>query len=188
MSPCCSRTHASYRAQAPSASTCDSRIGGHAPIASSPFTNANGCPARKSALPEHVNPISSFGMPDRFRASSTTGMRISTSLWTRSRRTLVCANDTTATSRIEQPLQHLFDGNVRLVDRPEVLDRFHVRSALLRLDPYRLHSHSHAHVAGLDLLEEVIDRDVRAIQKDQAVDVRDRDGTGERHVHDAERR
>ena len=46
MSPCCSRTHASYIAQAPSISTCDSRIGGHAPTASRPDTNANGAPAR----------------------------------------------------------------------------------------------------------------------------------------------
>src|SRR5207248_6520142 len=116
-------------------------------IASSPFTNANGCPARKSALPEHVNPISSFGIPERFLASSTTGIRISTSLWTRSRLTEVCANDTTATSRIEQPLEDLFHGHVGFVDRFEVLDRLHVRSALLRLDPHRLHPHPHTDLA-----------------------------------------
>ena len=46
MSPCCSRTHASYSAQAPSISTCDSEIGGHAPVASRLLTNANGAPAR----------------------------------------------------------------------------------------------------------------------------------------------
>src|SRR5919198_2872712 len=127
MSPCWSLTHASYSAHAPSASTCDSRIGGHAPIASSPFTNANGCPARKSALPEQVNPISSFGIPERSRAASTTGMRISTSLCSRSLRTTDCANDTIATSRTEQPLQHLGHRDVGLAVRLEVLDRLHVR-------------------------------------------------------------
>ena len=34
MSPSCSRNQASYRAQAPSISTWESRLGGHAPMAS----------------------------------------------------------------------------------------------------------------------------------------------------------
>ena len=38
--------HASYIAQAPSISTCDSEIGGHAPSASTAPTNANAWPAR----------------------------------------------------------------------------------------------------------------------------------------------
>ena len=46
MSPCCKRTHASYSAQAPSISTCDSEIGGQAPAASRLDTNANGPPVR----------------------------------------------------------------------------------------------------------------------------------------------
>ena len=45
-SPCWSRTHASYSANAPSISTCDSWMGGHAPIASSAATNENGAPPR----------------------------------------------------------------------------------------------------------------------------------------------
>src|SRR5919108_315697 len=142
MSPCWSRTHASYSAHAPSASTCDSRIGGHAPIASSPLTNAKGCPARKSALPEHVNPISSFGIPERVRASSTTGIRISTSLCSRSRRTDgAWANATIATSRIEQRLQDLVDGHVGLVGRLEVPDVLQGGRALALGDPLRLHPH-----------------------------------------------
>ena len=39
-------THASYSAQAPSISTCDSMIGGTAPIASTAETNENARPAR----------------------------------------------------------------------------------------------------------------------------------------------
>ena len=46
MSPSCRRTHASYIAHAPSISTCDSEIGGHAPMASRFCTNANVWPAR----------------------------------------------------------------------------------------------------------------------------------------------
>ncbi len=46
MSPCCRRTHASYSAQAPSISTCDSEIGGQAPAASRFCTNTNGPPLR----------------------------------------------------------------------------------------------------------------------------------------------
>jgi hypothetical protein len=39
-------TQASYSAQAPSISTCDSMIGGKAPIASTAWTNENARPAR----------------------------------------------------------------------------------------------------------------------------------------------
>ena len=39
-------THASYSAQAPSISTCDSMIGGTAPIASTACTKENARPAR----------------------------------------------------------------------------------------------------------------------------------------------
>ena len=39
-------THASYSAQAPSISTCDSMTGGNAPIASTAETNENARPAR----------------------------------------------------------------------------------------------------------------------------------------------
>ncbi len=39
-------THASYSAQAPSISTCDSMTGGNAPIASTAATNENARPAR----------------------------------------------------------------------------------------------------------------------------------------------
>ena len=59
-------------------------IGGHAPTASSAETNENGWPARKSDVPEHVNPISSLGMPASSITSWTTGMRISTSFRVRS--------------------------------------------------------------------------------------------------------
>ena len=41
MSPSCRRVKPSYIAHAPSISTCDSEIGGHAPIASMVCTNAN---------------------------------------------------------------------------------------------------------------------------------------------------
>ena len=44
MSPSCSRSHASYSAHAPSISTCESRFGGHAPIASMFCTNENAWP------------------------------------------------------------------------------------------------------------------------------------------------
>ena len=46
MSPSCRRVYPSYIAHAPSISTCDSEIGGHAPMASMVCTNANVCPAR----------------------------------------------------------------------------------------------------------------------------------------------
>ncbi len=41
MSPSCRRVYPSYSAQAPSISTCDSEIGGQAPMASMVCTNAN---------------------------------------------------------------------------------------------------------------------------------------------------
>ena len=44
MSPSCSRSHASYSAQAPSISTCESRLGGQAPMASRFGTNENAWP------------------------------------------------------------------------------------------------------------------------------------------------
>src|SRR5437588_5262490 len=166
-------THASYSAHAPSISTCDSRMGGHAPIASSPLTNAKGWPARKSALPEHVNPISSFGIPDRSRASSTTGIRISTSFRSVSAREIDCANETIATSRTEQRLQHLLDGDVGLVDRLEVADALHVRPPLPRRSPLRLHPHAHPDLVGVDLLDQVRERDVGAVEEDPRGHVRD---------------
>ena len=45
MSPSWSRTQASYRAQAPSISTCESRLGGQAPMASMFWTKENAWPA-----------------------------------------------------------------------------------------------------------------------------------------------
>ena len=44
MSPSWRRSHASYSAQAPSISTCESRFGGQAPIASRFDTNENAWP------------------------------------------------------------------------------------------------------------------------------------------------
>ncbi len=45
MSPSCSRSQASYNAHAPSISTCESRFGGHAPMASMFCTNEKAWPA-----------------------------------------------------------------------------------------------------------------------------------------------
>jgi hypothetical protein len=44
MSPWCRRSQASYIAHAPSISTCESRLGGHAPMASRLLTNENVAP------------------------------------------------------------------------------------------------------------------------------------------------
>src|SRR5690606_27561077 len=156
MSPCSSRTHASYSAHAASISTWLSEIGGQAPTASSADTNENGAPARSSHDPEQVKP--NCAMPVRPLISVMTGasISISASPWS-SPLCRVCAKATTAISlfaficlaplggsrprpgaaRTSHEVLDLFEGDVGLVDRLEPLDVVHRAAPLLAGAPRR---------------------------------------------------
>src|SRR6185369_6546474 len=111
--------------------------------------------------------------PDEATASATTGIRISTSLCTMSRRTDgAWAKEITATSRIrddssptasEMILERLV-GCVRFAGRAHVLDVFERRLALGRLAPDRFDAHAHAHVFDRTVGKQAEERKIRAVE------------------------
>src|SRR6185369_10767048 len=145
--------------------------------------------------------------PDEATASATTGIRISTSLCTMSRRTDgAWAKEITATSRIrddssstasemmlvpyasEMLLERLV-GCVRFAGRAHVLDVFERRLALGRLAPDRFDAHAHAHVFDRTFGKQAEERKIRAVEHHRCADVRNLDCLSvERQVHNTERR
>src|SRR5690242_20604088 len=98
--------------------------------------------------------MSDFVSPSEPSTSWKIGTSISTPLVVPSvsRTQGVCANPTTATSRMRasQVLGVGVEGRVRLAGRPEVVDVLHRRAPLLARLPHRLDPHAHPHVLGCD--------------------------------------
>src|SRR5208282_275952 len=86
------------------------------------------------------------------------------------------ANPTTATSRSVTlfPLQVVLVGvvvGVRFAGRLEVFDVVDAQTPLLAGLPHRLHPHAHSHLGGVDLLNQVQERDISAVEQDVGRDV-----------------
>src|SRR5246127_3180121 len=104
------------------------------------------------------------------------------------------ANPTTATSRkvTSFPLQAVFVGvvvGVGFAGRPEVFDVVDAQAPLVAGFPDRLDAHAHPHLGRVDLLNQVQERDIRAVEQDVGRDIWRLDPLpGERDVDDREQR
>src|SRR6201999_3133369 len=86
------------------------------------------------------------------------------------------ANPTTATSRkvTSLPLQVVFVGvvfGVGFAGRPEVFDVVDAQAPFLAGFPDRLDPHAHPHLVGVDLLNQVQEGDIRAVEQHIGRDV-----------------
>src|SRR5581483_1974535 len=132
-------------------------------------------------------------------AALTTGYSISDAVWCSSAATIgACAKPTIATflswltrtseSGLE-PVDEALERRVGLAGRAEVLDVGVVTLALAVGLPDGLDARPHAHVGRLALLDEAVDRERRAVERDRRDDVRELEvAPVNRDVHDAEGR
>src|ERR1700737_4290269 len=143
--------------------------------------------------------MSALVMPRSWYSWAKHGISISTPLVVPSvRRTCgAWANPTTATSRSVTSfplnwrcLQVMLVGvvvGVRFAGRLEVFDVVDAEAPFLAGLPHRLHPHAHPHLGGVDLLNQVQERDIGAVEQDVGREVRRLGGLGgERGVGDRE--
>src|SRR4051812_18834113 len=118
--------------------------------------------------------MSLFVSPAPFTAADVTGISISTSLASVTARTWsLCANEMMAMSRLgigqrsPSVLAGLVDLRIGLAVRAEVADALERRTDLVVVDPHRLDPHADADVVDRDLLQQVHQREVRAVELDE---------------------
>src|SRR3954453_2235232 len=97
-------------------------------------------------------------------ASPTTGISISTSLRSRSTGVVKLAYETIATSDI---VLVVLERRVGLAGGPEVIDGLERGSSLALGLPHGLDPHAHVDLVGVDLLDEVEEADVGAVEQDR---------------------
>src|SRR3984957_5526803 len=152
--------------------------------------NEKARPARESDDPEHQKPISVCWSPSSEYSAWKHGISISTPLVVPSvRRTCgAWANPTTATSRKVTlfPLQVVFVGvvvGVGFAGRLEEFDVVDAQAQFLAGLPHGLDPHAHPHLGRVDLLNQVQERDIGAVEQYVGRDVRGLDPLpGERDV------
>src|ERR1700744_2233248 len=160
--------------------------------------NENARPARYSEDPEHQKPMSAWLIPSSSYSWAKHGISISTPLVVPSvRRTCgAWAKPTTATLRslmwFVSPLQVVLVGvvlGVGLPGGPEVLDVVDAETPLFGRSPHRLDSHPHPYLVGVEVGDEMQERDVGAVEQHVSRYVGRLDALAlERDVDDRERR